>query len=85
MPRVIVTTDTSPAPANASVWLDEHVCSVHLSTDHAAAQFVERLAWAISDAENFDPAHSGHLARPSRPPRGQSTEARSRGPRRIRA
>jgi hypothetical protein len=51
MPRIIVTTDSSPLPADAPVWLDEHVQSVHLSTDHAADQFVERVAWAISDAE----------------------------------
>ena len=85
MPRVIVTTDTSPVPANGFVWLDEHVGSVHLSTDHAAAQFVERLAWAISDAEDADPARSDHLTRPSRQPQRQNTEARSRGRRRVRA
>jgi len=39
MPRIIVTTDPSPLPAGVPVWLDEHVQSVHLSTDHAAAQF----------------------------------------------
>jgi hypothetical protein len=54
MPRIIVTTDPSRLPADAPVWLDEHVHSVHLSTDHAAAQLVERLAWAISDAEDAD-------------------------------
>ncbi|HTW41747.1 MAG TPA: hypothetical protein VMD79_05505 [Solirubrobacteraceae bacterium] len=52
MPRIIVTTDPSPLPADASVWLDEHVQSVHLSTDHAATQFIERVAWAVSDAED---------------------------------
>ena len=54
MPRVIVTTDPSPVLADASLWLNEHVRSVHVSTDHAAAQFVERLAWAISEAEGAD-------------------------------
>jgi len=85
MPRVIVTTDISPVPANASVWLDEHVRSVHLSTDHAAAQFVERLAWAISDAEDADHGHADQPLRPSRRPRWQSSAARSRGQRRVRA
>ena len=32
MPRVIVTTDPSPLSAYVSVWLDERVGSVHLST-----------------------------------------------------
>jgi hypothetical protein len=51
VPRIIVTTDPRDRPQEASVLLDELVQSVHLSTGHAAAQLVERLAWAISDAE----------------------------------
>jgi hypothetical protein len=70
MPRVIVTTDPSPLSADASVWLDERVQSVHLSTDHAAAQFVERLAWAISDAEDAAGARPARRARPTPRPRG---------------
>jgi hypothetical protein len=70
MPRVIVTTDSSPLSADASVWLDEHVQSVHLSTDHAAAQFVERLAWAISDAEDTGGAQPVRRAKPTPRPRG---------------
>ncbi|HEV2997712.1 MAG TPA: hypothetical protein VGX16_01300 [Solirubrobacteraceae bacterium] len=80
MPRVI-TTDSSPLPADASVWLDEHVHSVHLSTGHAAAQLIERLAWAISDAEDADREHLDHHARPGRRPRrrGGSATRRSGG------
>jgi hypothetical protein len=77
MPRVIVTTDSSRFPANPSVWLDEHVHSVHLSTDHAAAQFVERLAWAINDAENAEDEHADHHTRPSRQPRRNRSATRS--------
>jgi hypothetical protein len=51
MPRIIVTTDSKRGAVGQPVLLDEHVRSVHLSTDHAAAQLVERLAWAIVDAE----------------------------------
>ena len=54
MPRIIVTTHPTSLPADSPVWLDEHVQSVHLSTDHAATQFIERLAWAISDAEDAE-------------------------------
>jgi hypothetical protein len=54
MPRIIVTTDPSQLSADVPVLLDEHVHSVHLSTGHAAAQLVERIAWAISDAENVE-------------------------------
>jgi hypothetical protein len=59
MPRIIVTTDPVPSELiDAPVLLDEHVHSVHLSTGHAAAQLVERLAWAISDAEDAERTRS---------------------------
>ena len=51
MPRIIVTTDPSRRRDDAPVLLDEHVHSVHLSSDLAATQLVERIAWAVSDAE----------------------------------
>jgi len=51
MPRIIVTTDLSHIPDDTPLLLDEEVRSVHLSTGHAAAQLVQRLAWAIGDAE----------------------------------
>jgi hypothetical protein len=56
MPRIIVTTDLSERIEDGPVLLDERVHSVHLSTDHAAAQLVERLAWAINDAEQAERA-----------------------------
>jgi hypothetical protein len=56
MPRIIVTTDLSPRIDDGPVLLDERVHSVHLSTDHGAAQLVERLAWAINDAESAEKA-----------------------------
>jgi hypothetical protein len=57
MARIIVTTDSpderrGPAlAAKTPVLLDEHVDPVHLGTDHAAEQLIERLGWAVSDAE----------------------------------
>jgi hypothetical protein len=64
MPRIIVTADpvSSDLAAETPVLLDEQVRSVHLSTDHAATQLVERLTWAVRDAEN---AESARAARPS--------------------
>jgi hypothetical protein len=53
MPRVMVITDQAD-PGKAPVLLDERVQAVHLSTDHAAMQFIERLGWAISDAEEAE-------------------------------
>lgn len=84
MPRIIVTTDPSLLPAEAPVWLDEHVQSVHLSTDHAAAQFVERVAWAISDAEDADGEHAGPRERAGRRRRGSNSATRSRSQVRVR-
>jgi hypothetical protein len=59
MPRIIVTTDAiaSEPTDGTPVLLEEHVHSVHLSTGHASAQLIERLAWAISDAERTEDAH----------------------------
>jgi hypothetical protein len=74
MPRIIVTTDpVSSELTDTPVLLEEHVHSVHLSTGHAAAQLIERLAWAISDAEHAEGE------RPARQRR-----ARQRRPARIR-
>lgn len=58
MPRIIVTTDPTDRSdaageeAKESVLLDERVYSLHLRDDHAAEQLIERLAWAVSDAED---------------------------------
>jgi hypothetical protein len=53
MARIIVTTDQSEQP-NAPVLLDERVCAEHLSDDHSAAQLMQRLGWAITDAEDTE-------------------------------
>jgi len=50
MPRIIVMTDETE-PAQRSVLLDEYVQSVHLSCDHSATQLLERVGWAVGDAE----------------------------------
>jgi len=51
MPRIIVTTEDPHIPDSVGITLDEDVRTVHLSTDHAASQLVERIAWAVRDAE----------------------------------
>lgn len=58
MPRIIVTTDpidqreTAVGAGETPVLLDERVYSLHLCDNHAAEQLIERLAWAVSDAED---------------------------------
>jgi hypothetical protein len=58
MPRITITTDTTPKHGKPTVLLDEQVQSVHLSTGHAAGQLVERLRWAVSDAEQQRPTRT---------------------------
>ncbi|HYB24695.1 MAG TPA: hypothetical protein VED41_12915 [Solirubrobacteraceae bacterium] len=61
------------------VLLDEHVHSVHLSSGHAAAQLVERLAWAIKDAESAETVRRlERRVRQERQLRGRASAARSR-------
>jgi hypothetical protein len=60
MARIIVTADPTStrrrpvATSRESVLLDERVSSIHLRDDHAAEQLIERLAWAVVDAENAE-------------------------------
>jgi hypothetical protein len=54
MPRIIVTTDRSQRRDDALVLLDERVRSVHLSSELATAQLIERIAWAVGDAEHAE-------------------------------
>jgi hypothetical protein len=60
MARIIVTADTAlgtPRPTQADgtpVLLDERVDSIHLCDEHAAEQLIERLTWAVNDAENVE-------------------------------
>jgi len=55
MARIIVTTEKTERP-DAPVLLDERGGPEHLSDDHSAAQLIERLGWAISDAESVEKA-----------------------------
>ena len=65
MPRLIVTTDASHQRDDAPVLLDEHVHSVHLSSDLAVAQLVQRIASAVGDAEDAERAGDTVLPRPA--------------------
>jgi hypothetical protein len=62
MPRIIVTTDSNSQSdrRETPVLLDERVDSLHLSDDHAAEQLIQRLAWAVNDAEDTQRSLSAH-------------------------
>jgi hypothetical protein len=53
MAKIIVTTER-PEQSPATVLLEESVYPVHLSTGHAAEQLIERLSWALNDAEELE-------------------------------
>jgi hypothetical protein len=60
MARIIVTADPTAErarprqPESSDVLLDERVSSIHLADGHAAEQLIERLAWAVTDAEESE-------------------------------
>ena len=60
MARIIVTADPaselrrSSQSSDGQVLLDERVNSIHLQDGHAAEQLIERLAWAVTDAEEAE-------------------------------
>ena len=62
MAGIIVTTGPTTDHAAPDL-LDESVYSMHLDNDHNAAQLIERLGWAISDAENTQRTEQALLSR----------------------
>jgi hypothetical protein len=50
MARIIVTADPGELQ-DTPIVLEERVYPVHLASDHSAAQLMQRLVWAVGDAE----------------------------------
>jgi hypothetical protein len=53
MARIIVTTEQSERP-DAPVLLDEWIYPDHLSDEQSAAQLIERIGWAVTDAYDVE-------------------------------
>ena len=53
MPRIIVTTEPGSDRAT-SMLMDERIAAADLESDHFAAQLVERIGWALSDADDTE-------------------------------
>ena len=62
MARVVVTDDSGDR-----VVMDEQVQKVHLETSHSTMQVIERLVWAVEDAEGAGEPETATDRRP--PPR----------------
>ena len=53
MTEIIVVADADARDETSVVWR-ERVLPSELSSDHFAAQLVERLGWALSDADEIE-------------------------------
>lgn len=58
MPRIIVTAEAHQAPDSAML-LDERVAASDLESEHFAAQLIERIGWALFDADDRERATGG--------------------------
>jgi hypothetical protein len=64
MARLIVIADSPPAEIprhkgiNAPVLMDEEVKPEHLADEHTSHQIVERMAWAVLDAQEATAART---------------------------
>jgi hypothetical protein len=55
MPQILVVTDATDKDTG-NVLLSERLAPALLESDHYAAQLVERVRWALADAERIDRA-----------------------------
>jgi hypothetical protein len=53
MARIIITTEQTDRP-DAPVLLDEWIYPDHLCDDRNAAQLIERIGWAVTDAHDLE-------------------------------
>ena len=53
MPTIIVMSNGSAAQDSAVV-LSENIQPEHLASDHHAAQLIERVGWAVTDAKETE-------------------------------
>lgn len=54
MPQIIVTADRKAAFGEGAVTLRERVSVADLESEHFATQLVERLGWAVADADEVE-------------------------------
>lgn len=57
MPTIIVMS-TSTTEHDSAVTLREDIQPTHLESEHHAAQLIERIGWAVSDAETDEDTRS---------------------------
>jgi hypothetical protein len=52
MPQILIVTD--PAEADSTVVYRERIASTDLESKHFAGQLVERVGWAVRDADQLE-------------------------------
>jgi hypothetical protein len=55
---MLVTTEPLNRANGSEVLLDERVAASDLASDHFATQLVERIGWAVADAESAEHGQS---------------------------
>ena len=58
MPRILVTTEPA-ARIDGSVLLSERIATDDLASGHFAAQLIERIGWALLDADSNEQRPTG--------------------------
>jgi hypothetical protein len=68
MPQILVTADRPDDPG-AAVLLRERISMLDLESEHFSARLLERLGWALVDADELEhsPAAAGAPPRAARP------------------
>jgi hypothetical protein len=54
MPHIIVTADGTEKGAEGPVMLNERINATDFESGHFAARLVERLGWAVADADEAE-------------------------------
>lgn len=65
MPQIIVTADRGAAFGEGAVTLRERVSIADFESEHFATQLVERLGWAVGDADDVE--RIGEVEAPAEP------------------
>ncbi|HEV7584225.1 MAG TPA: hypothetical protein VGO14_00440 [Solirubrobacteraceae bacterium] len=53
VPRILITTEQADEP-DALVMLDERIAASDLTSEHFAGHLIQRIAWALADAETTE-------------------------------
>jgi hypothetical protein len=76
MPRIIVMSEPNAEPESA-ITLDECVTSADLRSGHQSAQLIERVGWAVHDADDMERA-DGEAGRSAIRPLTRSARRRAK-------